>query len=118
MTKTEPIRMFWLEAARLVLKRRTALYVNSETGLPVIDQDAANEFVCALSEQEIEQPDVQERLRQWRGCPLDRTDCAILDMQTANVLVTVFDALKPEQQELFVRMPLQGAASFAWRCVR
>lgn len=120
MTKTESIPSFWLESARLVLRNRTALYVHPETGLPVIDQEAAHEFVCSLNEDEIEWlkwPDVQERLRQWQDCPLDRFGCTILDMQTANVLVTVHDALRPERQKKFRELTLLRAVSTAWKCV-
>ena len=112
--------MFWLQSARLALKKQTALYVNPETGLPVIDQDAAHEFVCALNEQEFDalsRPDVQEQLRLWEGCPLDRMGCTILDMQTANVLVTVHDALAPERRKKFCELPLLRAADVAWKCV-
>lgn len=121
MTKTEPIPSFWLESARLVLKKHTALYVHPDTGLPVIDQEAAHEFVASLTEDEIEWlalPSVQERLRLWQDCPLDRMECVVLDMQTANVLVTVHDALKPENRAKFIRLPLQRAVTAAWRCVQ
>lgn len=119
--KTQPTPKFWLEAARLVLSKRTALYVNIQTGLPVIDQEAAHAFACSLNEDEIEWlalPSVQEQLRQWQDCPLDRLDCTILDMQTANVLVTVYEALSPEKREKFRQCSLKRAVDLAWKCVK
>lgn len=119
--KTQPTPKFWLEAARLVLSKRTALYVNVRTGLPVIDQEAVHEFVCSLNEDEVEWlelPSVQEQLRQWQDNPLDRLDCTILDMQTANVLVTVYEALSPEKREKFRQISLLRAVELAWKCVK
>lgn len=121
MTKTESVPSFWLESARLVLKKHTALYVHPETGLPLIDQEAAHEFVCSLNEEEIEWlafPSVQERLRLWQERSLDRMECVILDVQTANVLVTVHGALGPENRDKFIRLSLKRAVTAAWRCVR
>lgn len=42
----------------------------------------------------------------------------VVDMQTANVLVTVHDALSEANRAKFVEMPLLTAVDVAWRCVK
>lgn len=41
-----------------------------------------------------------------------------MDMQTANVMVSVYNALKPENQEKFPRIPLSKLVDFCWKQVR
>lgn len=41
-----------------------------------------------------------------------------MDTQTANLLVTVYNALKPENQEKFPRIPLSKLVDFCWKQVR
>ena len=120
-TNTQPTPKFWLESARLVLSKSTMLYVNVQTGLPVIDQDTVHEFVTSIMEDEAEWltlPSVDEALRLWRDNPLDKLDCTILDMTTANVLVRVYEALSPERREKLRQLSLTRAVDLAWKCVR
>ena len=120
MTATKTPK-FWLEAARLVLSKHSMLYVNVQTGLPVINQDEVHDFVTSITEDEadwLQFPSVDEALRRWKDNPLDRLDCTILDMQTANVLVQVYEALSPENREKFRKLPLKLAVSIAWGCVK
>jgi hypothetical protein len=42
----------------------------------------------------------------------------LVDMQTANVMVQVFDAMKPESQSKAQTMPIERFAKFAWSAVK
>lgn len=120
-TNTQPTPKFWLEAARFILNRNSMLYVNCRTGLPVLDQEEVHAFVTSITEDEaewLELASVNEDLRRWQDSPLAKLDCTILDMQTANVLVRVYEALSEGKREKFRQLPLGRAVEIAWGCVR
>lgn len=41
-----------------------------------------------------------------------------IDVQTANAILTVYDALKPETRKKFIKMPIKKMADFSWSVVR
>lgn len=44
-------------------------------------------------------------------------DGIVVDIQTANLLVTVHDALPEAARARFVALPIERAVAVAWRCV-
>jgi hypothetical protein len=108
---------FWLESARFVVSHRAMLYVDPQTGIPSVEQAVIADFVASLTEDEVELLERPEFSR-WKETPLPKAGCLLLDLQTANVLVTVHDAIKPEAQRKFRNLPLMKAVPLAWKCVR
>ncbi len=48
----------------------------------------------------------------------DKVDGRMVDVQTANALVLVHDALSPENQAKFDKVPLPKLVDFAWKNVK
>lgn len=42
----------------------------------------------------------------------------VVDMQTANAIVQVYDALLPENQMKFSSLPIEKMGTVAWKCIR
>jgi hypothetical protein len=49
--------------------------------------------------------------------PVPPPDGVLIDIQTANAIVAVYDALSPENREKFTAMSLEKAATVAWKLV-
>jgi hypothetical protein len=47
-----------------------------------------------------------------------RVDGYLVDIVTANLLVTVYDALSPANRELFGKPSLPRLVDFSWKAVR
>lgn len=94
---TETTKYTWIETARLVLKTFSMKVVDGTTG-EILPEDL--EAYLALNERE----DYEAK-------------GVLLDVQTANALVTVWDALSEENREKFESMPLLTAVKVAWKLI-
>jgi len=67
-------------------------------------------YIDGLTNEEVdEEEDILDR---------ESTDnTVLLDMQTANMLVTVAKALKPETRKKFTETPIVKAVDIGWKCV-
>lgn len=46
------------------------------------------------------------------------TRSGLLDVQSANVILLVHDALKPENQKKFAALPVEDQLTIAWKAVK
>lgn len=96
---TETPKYTWIETARLVLKRHGMQVVDGTTG-EILPEDL--EAYLRLNEREAEDYEAKG---------------VLLDVQTANALVTVWDALSEENRAKFESMPLLTAVDVARKLI-
>lgn len=99
------MKTHWLEVARDVVARKSFQFVDAETGAIVGPKRTAEAWREA------------ERREDEPEKPLKPATVA-LDMTTAQLLVTVYDALNESNRAKFVALPLAKAVSVAWRLVK
>lgn len=87
----------WLESARTVLAQHGFRTVDPVTGTPVETEWGAED------DQGIEE--------------VVNDNAVILDLVTAGMLVQIYDALSPRNQEKFGNMPLLQAVDVGWKLV-
>ncbi len=81
----------WLPVARKVVKEKSYVIINPKTNDISYDKE---------------------------GLPKKKTGYVLLDLTTANMLVTIADALSKESNEKFSSTPLLNAVKIGWQLVK
>lgn len=92
--------MSWVDTARQVVKEHQFRYVHPETG-EIVDEKTRRTL---------------DRLTEEFDGEVVK-GAVVLDAFTASMLVSVFDALSPKNQETFAAMPLTKAVRIGWGAV-
>ena len=82
------------------------------------DRQAAQELVAAAKELTAKEKRIDIIRRIVKEHQHEKIDGYVVDATTANLLLKVHDALKPELQKKFDKIPLKKLVDFAWSVVK
>lgn len=104
----------WIDAARAALETHGMVMVHDDgTWNAPTERDWAA-FEVTEYEEIYGRSDVDEY---GRARPTEEAEGVLLDMQTANMLVTVHDALNDTNRAKFAGLPLLAAVGVGWKLV-
>jgi len=111
----------WIRAARWIRDNHSARLVHRPTGNLVSQQKTRYYIELYDRCQELQEIGVEFEREQpyFPECKkVVRSDCVLVDMQTANMLVTVYDALGEANRKLFDDLDIVIAVNLGWKCVK